>query len=150
MLCGVCQENRECFMVPIEQRDSKTLFTIIKDRILPGTTIISNCWKAYSCLEEDGYQRLTVNHSINFVDPNNRATNNIERLWMEVKKKVPSYDRRKKYFADYLARSMFIMTIIDPNKRFHIFLQETASLYNPYTVGPPPSRVIRYRPSRGK
>ena len=26
-----------------------------KDRILPGTTIISDCWKAYSCLEQEGY-----------------------------------------------------------------------------------------------
>ena len=47
---GVCQERWECFMVPVEQQDSKTLLTIIKDRILPGTTIISDCWKAYNCL----------------------------------------------------------------------------------------------------
>ena len=120
-------------MIPVEQRDSKTLLTIIKDRILPGTTIISDCWKAYNCLEQEGYQHLTVNHSVNFVDSNNRATHiNIERLWREAKNKVPLYGRRRKHFAGYLARSMFIMAIADPIKRFHVFLQETASLYNPY------------------
>lgn len=131
---GVCRESRECFMVPVDQRDSATLLAIIKERIAPQTTIISDCWKAYSCLEHEGYQHLTVNHSVNFVDPDNKDThtNNIERLWREAKKKVPLYGRRKKHFAGYLARSMFIMAIPDPNKRFHIFLQEAASLYNPY------------------
>ena len=135
---AVCRETRECFMVPVAKRDSSTLLAIIKDRILPGTTIISDCWKAYNCLQDEGYQHLTVNHSVNFVDPNNRAThtNNIERLWREAKSKVPLYGRRKKHFAGYLARSMFLMATPDPNKRLHIFLQEAASLYNPYNPNP--------------
>ena len=131
---GVCRDTRECFMVPVEQRDSSTLLTIIKDRILPGTTIISDCWKAYNCLQEEGYHHLTVNHSLNFVDPDNSAihTNNIERLWRDTKQRVPLYGRRKKHFVGYLAKSMFILANPDPNKRFHTFLQEAASLYNPY------------------
>ena len=131
---AVCRETRECFMVPVAKRDSATLLYVIKERILPGTTIISDCWKAYNCLEEEGYRHLTVNHSLNFVDPNNKAThtNNIERLWREAKKKVPLYGRRRKHFAGYLARSMFMMAIPDPNKRLHAFLQEVAALYNPY------------------
>lgn len=131
---ALCRETRDCFMVPVAQRNSNTLLAIIKDRILPGSIIISDCWKAYQCLQDEGYKHLTVNHSINFVDPSDKAThtNNIERLWREAKSNKPLYGRRKKHFADYLARSMFLMAISDPNKRFHIFLQEIASLYNPY------------------
>ena len=131
---GVCGDTRECFMVSVEQRDSATLLAIIKERILPGTTIISDCWKAYSCLEHEGYQHLTVNHSVNFVDPKDRAThtNNMERLWRDTKGRVPLYGRRKKHCVGYLARSMFIMAIPDPNTRFHAFLREAAELYNPY------------------
>lgn len=133
---GLCRETRTCFMVPVEKRDSETLLNIIKERIQPGSTIISDCWKAYNCLSEHGYKHLTVNHSLNFVDPSTLAhTNNIERLWREAKTKVPLYGRTKKHFAGYLARSVFIMTHKDPNKRFHHFLKEIAALYNPYTEG---------------
>ncbi|KAK9711734.1 ISXO2-like transposase domain [Popillia japonica] len=38
------------FMVPVEQRDAGTLLPIIKQWIKPGTTIISDCWKAYDVL----------------------------------------------------------------------------------------------------
>ena len=122
-------------MVPVEQQDSSTLLTIIKDRILPGTTVISDCWKAYDCLQHEGYHHLTVNHSVNFVDPSNKDihTNTIERLWRDTKRRVPLYGRRKKHFVGYLARSMFILAIPDPNKRFHTFLEEAAALYNPYS-----------------
>ena len=30
---------------------------------------MSDCWKAYNCLNNKGYVHLTVNHSYNFVDP---------------------------------------------------------------------------------
>ena len=135
---GLCRETRECFMVPVEKRDSATLLGIIKEKIAPGTTIISDCWKAYKCLEDEGFQHLTVNHSVNFVDPTDPAThtNTVERLWREVKAKVPLYGRRKKHFVGYLARSMFIMAHKDPNKRFHAFLQHTAGLYNPHRPSP--------------
>ncbi|KAK9707709.1 ISXO2-like transposase domain [Popillia japonica] len=38
------------FMVPVEQRGTNTLLPIIKQWIKPGTTIISDCWKAYDVL----------------------------------------------------------------------------------------------------
>ena len=87
----------------------------------------------YTLLEVEGYHHQTVNHSENFKDPVTGAhTNTIERMWREVKSKVPLYGRKKKHFVGYLARSMFIMAHKDPNKRFHAFLQEVAALYNPY------------------
>ena len=129
---GVCRETRSCFMVPVEKRDTDTLLAIIKDKIEPGTTIISDCWKAYNCLSDSGFKHLTVNHSINFVDPHTHAhTNTVERLWREIKSKVPLYGRKKKHFVGYLARSMFMMAYKDPNKRFHAFLEAAAVLYNP-------------------
>ena len=78
---GVYRETRSCIMVPIEKRDSETFLGIIRDRIEPGTTIISDCWKAYNCLSGRGFEHLTVNYSLNFVDPNTKAhTNTIKRL----------------------------------------------------------------------
>jgi len=42
---GVERETNRCFLVPVESRDQQTLLSIIKDWILPGTTIVSDFWK---------------------------------------------------------------------------------------------------------
>ena len=45
---------------------------------LPGTTIISDCWKAYCNLEKHGYMHRTVNHSIELVSDDGDSTNKME------------------------------------------------------------------------
>ena len=50
----------------------------------PGTTIYTDCWRAYKTdeLREAGFNHLTVNHRYHFVNPKTGAhTQNIERLW---------------------------------------------------------------------
>ncbi|XP_050066193.1 uncharacterized protein LOC126555295 [Aphis gossypii] len=42
---GVERITGKCFLVPVERRDKETLLTVIKEWILPGTLIISDCWK---------------------------------------------------------------------------------------------------------
>jgi len=66
---GYEQESKKIFIVPIENRTEETLLACIKEWILPGTTIISDCWKSYDCLNNESFQHLKVNHSYNFVDP---------------------------------------------------------------------------------
>ena len=52
----------KCFFETVEDRSAATFIPIIKRWILPGTTISSDCWKAYSSLQEEGYIHTTVNH----------------------------------------------------------------------------------------
>nr|XP_015839716.1 PREDICTED: LOW QUALITY PROTEIN: uncharacterized protein LOC107398813 [Tribolium castaneum] len=66
---GGIECETKCFFVAIPDRTSETLLSIIKERILPRTTIISDCWTAYDCLSQEHYYHLIVNHSLNFVDP---------------------------------------------------------------------------------
>ena len=58
----------------VDDRSAATLIPIILRWIKPGTTIISDSWKAYSSLGQSGYTHLTVNHSLNFVDPTTGAS----------------------------------------------------------------------------
>jgi transposase-like protein len=66
---GYERESKKIFVVPVEDRTTDTLLGCIKEWIVPGTTIVSDCWKSYDCLKHEGFQHLTVNHSYNFVDP---------------------------------------------------------------------------------
>lgn len=128
---GVEHGSKKSFLIPVEHRDSETLLEIIKTRILPGTTIISDCWKAYNCLQDEGYTHLRVNHSQNFVDPQTGAhTNNIEQIWREVRATIPWYGRRKDHFIGYLAEYLFKAKY--PRKeRIHAFFSAAAEMYPP-------------------
>jgi hypothetical protein len=65
---GVERGNGRTFLVAMHDRSAGTLIGLIKQWTLPGTTIISDCWAAYSSLREEGHMHFTVNHSITFVD----------------------------------------------------------------------------------
>ena len=55
-------------MFPRSGGGAKQLFDmlspVIKEHILPGKRIISDMWKAYDCLQDEGYVHLKVNHSL--------------------------------------------------------------------------------------
>lgn len=81
VFAGVERGSSNSFLVPVDRRDKETLLPIIQKYILPGSTIISDCWKAYTELEKFNYIHQTVNHSKTFEDPETGAcTNTIEGL----------------------------------------------------------------------
>lgn len=85
---GVCRETGECFLVEVPNRSAATLLDVIKQRIKLGTTIMSDCWKAYKTdeLNAAGYEHLKVNHTYNFIDPETGAsTQKVERMWGSAK-----------------------------------------------------------------
>ena len=64
---------------------------------------MSDLWKAYDCLKHEGYDHLTVNHSLNFVDPDTGAhTQGIENTWWGVKRSLPHTGTSKELFDGYL------------------------------------------------
>ena len=91
ILGGIERETNNCFLVtcPENKRSEATLVPIIKAHVRPGTTIITDKWKAYVNLDKHGYVHLDVNHSKNFVDPLTGAhTNTIEGTWTHAKHKA--------------------------------------------------------------
>ena len=117
----------------VADRTANTLVSVISENILPGTTVISDCWKAYSSLNSEGFSHLTVNHSVNFVDPETGAhTNTIESTWRALKKSLPKHGTTKSlydtYFAQYCVRKQFLIDKEDP---FLEFLQLIKKVYQP-------------------
>lgn len=129
---GYERGSGEIFMVPVEKRDRSTLLPIIERWILPGTTVHSDFWKAYDCLDSEGYNHLKVNHSIEFVDAETGAcTNHIEASWRVAKKHCDTGGRKKEFFGGYLAKYMFLKRCrsqhLDP---FFEFLRLIGIVYN--------------------
>lgn len=100
---------------------------------MDGTTIISNYWKSYDCLKEEGFVHLKVNHKMNFKDSITGAhTNGIESSWRAAKAIVSSSGRRKTSITGNLARYMFYKRCNELNlDRTAEFLKLAGQLYNP-------------------
>ena len=90
---------------------------------------MSDKWKSYDCLERYGYKHYSVNHSENFVDPNNPEvhTQNIESRWNAIKKQLKRKGTNvskhlEEYLLEYCYRKkfksrVFDQLIIDINKK---------------------------------
>ena len=100
---GVERESSASFMVIVPDRSADTLLRIIKKNIVEGTTIYSDCWRSYNCLETEGFKHLTVNHSYYFKDPDSGVhTNKIEGAWKWAKASLPESSRYKEHLPGYL------------------------------------------------
>uniref|UniRef100_A0A915DCX1 ISXO2-like transposase domain-containing protein n=1 Tax=Ditylenchus dipsaci TaxID=166011 RepID=A0A915DCX1_9BILA len=55
---GISRNSGDVFMVQVEKRDKTTLLPLIRQWILPQTTIICDGWRAYNTLEEEDYEVL--------------------------------------------------------------------------------------------
>ena len=106
---GLCRETKACFLVPVERRDKETLLPIIRAQILPGTRVMSDLWRSYDCLKDEGYEHLTVNHSLNFVDPDTGAhTQGIENTWWGVKRSYPRTGTSTELFESHLPTGVYV------------------------------------------
>ena len=96
-------------LVTVPSRDAKTLLNVIYKHILPGTIIYSDCWSSYNRVKELHFEHLTVNHSLNFKNPQNGAhTNGIESTWNSAKIHFKAMrGANRKYLATYLNEFMW-------------------------------------------
>lgn len=105
---GVERGSRKSFFKIVENRSKDVLLGIIKEFILPGTTIVSDCWRAYDCLSDEGYIHLRVNHSYNFRDPDTGAhTNSIEGTWSAIRRGLRATRSAEDQFDSFLAEYMW-------------------------------------------
>ena len=79
------------FITQVPDRSTTTLLPLICCHVAPGTTIVSDEWKSYKALDSlTNYTHITVNHSVQFVNPSNGAcTNKIESLWSHLRRFLP-------------------------------------------------------------
>ena len=123
---GIERGTRKCFIIPVANRNAQTIATIISKNVHPGTRIITDQWRAYgkAILEMPEIIHTTINHSLNFVDPNDPSvhTQNIESLWSRSKyylRKKPGISIEKQY--EYLIQFIWQYNV-EKRKRIHNLL----------------------------
>lgn len=134
---GIERESKKLFLVPLVEPlsrncDAETLIPLIKKYILPGSIIVSDGWTAYQTISEHGYEHQIRNHAEYFVDPENPDihTQNIERLWRDVKKWSKEVGNRQEFYKQHLARHLFLHKY-KTEIVHHQFFIEAAKLYPP-------------------
>jgi transposase-like protein len=130
---GVERDSGRCFFEVVGDRSADTLIPIIQKYIKPGTTIISDCWKAYSSLSSLNYKHYTVNHSKEFVNQSTGAhTNTIESTWHSLKLSIPKTGTQKSmydgYFFEFVVRRKYLRNSTD---KFLKFLELIVQVYTP-------------------
>ncbi|KAG0423418.1 hypothetical protein DMUE_6148, partial [Dictyocoela muelleri] len=92
----------------VPDRSSNTLLPIIADVCRQGTIIWSDEWRSYRNIENIGFNHLTVNHSLNFVNPINGChTQHIESLWNKLKRRIKNlmgvkHDMLQSYLNEWI------------------------------------------------
>jgi len=111
----------------VPDRAAVTLLPIIQRHVAPNTTIMSDEWAAYQGLPNvNNYTHLTVNHTVNFVNPVTGAhTQRIESNWRALKARVCRGGVRRmnlhRHIAEYLWRRE---CLIDNGDTFKQLIQD--------------------------
>ncbi len=104
--------SNHCILRCIDDRCKSTLKNVILETLTEGSIVSSDRWSSYMSIfrEETRYEHTSVNHSINFVDPETGThTNNIENLQMLLKQSLRRKYLRSRtnldlYLAEFCAR----------------------------------------------
>ena len=133
---GIDRTTKQSLVVHVENRNAETLLPILHQYILPGTVVMTDGWRAYRRLSENGdLEHHTINHSLNFVDPNYPSihTQTVERMWRSLKKVFPVGGRPTEnlhlYISEFLYRQANPKLVPD---LCPIFLTDIVKVYPGY------------------
>ena len=60
---GIERDSRNCFIVPVENRNSRTILSVLRDYVKPGSIIITDYWRRYDQLLGSLIMILTISSS---------------------------------------------------------------------------------------
>ena len=93
----------------VRRRDARTLLTIIRRHVQPGSLVYTDEWAVYRQMQRVlGFNHQTVNHSVNFVDPITGVhTQHAESNWSAAKDKFKKMkgNTNPNFLQEYLENS---------------------------------------------
>ncbi|KAG0442187.1 hypothetical protein DMUE_0469 [Dictyocoela muelleri] len=127
MVCRCGRKRvKKAFIIPVLNRNSQTMAWIISENVLPGTTIITDQWRAYSAALRDNttIEHRQIHHSLNFVDPEDPTvhTQTIEGLLSLMKRFLRGRnDISKEQQSEFIIQFIWEHKI-EKRKRFNCLL----------------------------
>ena len=85
---GLLKRDGKVFVTVVENCSKEQLLPIIQGKVLEGSTIHSDGWKAYDGLILNGYQHYRVYHSHNEFARGKCHVNGIEAFWSYAKRRL--------------------------------------------------------------
>ena len=105
---GILKRNGIVYTQIVADASSRTLKSIIKQRVSSGSTVYSDSWKSYDGLVFYGYEHVRINHNKELVATDRNHINGIESFWSYVKNKLSKfYGIRPEHFYLYLKEYEF-------------------------------------------
>lgn len=118
-------------MQTVDKRDADTLLPIIQRVVQPGSIIHSDQWNVYHRIQERLHlEHGTVNHSVNFVDPETGVhIQTIESCWARTKQKFKtmkgvSPDALSSYLDERMWRDRLGRTTEEPFSNICLHIAE--------------------------
>lgn len=113
---GICRETKEFFIERVERRDKDTLHPIIVRNVAEQSRIMTDCWRAYYGLINQGFTHGTVNHSEYFVSPIDSTvhTQSVENLWRWMKSFLTTKGTHRGDLVGYLAEFQTVCKSKEP------------------------------------
>lgn len=85
---GILEKAGDIALNVVSDVKRKTLYPIIEENIVKGSTIQSDELHSYSTLQEEGYVHKTVNHGIKEYVKGDIHVNGLEGFWSQLKRSI--------------------------------------------------------------
>jgi hypothetical protein len=133
ILGGICRETDQAFIVPVPDRTAPTLLRAIHANIVSGSKVFTDFWASYTRLSEEGFFHSRVNHSYNFLNPEDKNvhTQKIERMWRTLKSVIPkgcSSETRWSYLGEFIFKQRHGWYSLTPGQRICLILNKIKTI----------------------
>ena len=119
------EQTGRCVFWLVENRKRETLLPIIASHITRGSTIKSDQFTPYLTLGSEGFEHLSVSHSMEFVNEDGIHTQAIESAWSQIKSiikvKRGTVEAHLQGILDYY--SFIYVAKFEGNSRLDAFLE---------------------------
>jgi transposase len=88
---GLLKRGGKAYTKIIPDASSATLLPIIERKVVPDSTVYSDCWRGYNVLDVSDFKHVRINHSNLFADKANHI-NGIENFWSQAKRHMRKFD----------------------------------------------------------
>ncbi|KAG8175131.1 hypothetical protein JTE90_023413 [Oedothorax gibbosus] len=131
---GLERETDRCFFVVKPVRNKESLYHTLRDWILPGTTIMTDLWSVFDCLEDEDFQVLKDMNDLKFKTPDYGGSYNaIEGAG--IKRGLKGHSQFKDHADGHLAEYMWrCKNSAEIQRLFLAFVEAIVSIYPPQTA----------------